>query len=332
MPGGFELAAGKLQEWTQSGRIPGGALGLVEANGRIQSYFCGNARELPGPEVLQPGHYFDLASLTKVLFTLPEILKLVEEGMADLYDPLQKFLPELGWLSDSWLQRVSLYSLLAHETGLPAWYPLYTLGLEAKTLKAWILQHPWQREKPVYSDLGYIFLGLVLERIRGQDLADFALPQGMSFTPPPLLSVATEDCPWRGRVLQGEVHDENACALGGAAGHAGLFGTLEGVLNALAGYLQNRALSPASLELLRRPTSPERALGWEIAHPGWSGGSLCSRQTLGHTGFTGTGAWIDLERGYGWCLLTGRVHPSRHRPSGIKELRQAVGNILAAGC
>lgn len=332
MPVGFERAAGKLQEWTDAGRIPGGALGWVKTGGQTQSYFCGHARELPSSEVLQPGHYFDLASLTKVLFTLPEVLKLVEEGLADLYDPLEKFLPELAWLSDSWLQKVSLHSLLAHSSGLPAWYPLYTLGLEPNTLKAWILQHPWQQKEPVYSDLGYIFLGIVLERVRGQEFAAFALPEGMSFAPPPLLSVATENCPWRGRVLQGEVHDENAWALGGAAGHAGLFATLEGVLNILVSYLQNRALSPASLELLRRPTSPERALGWEIAHAGWSGGNLCSRQTLGHTGFTGTGAWIDWERGYAWCLLTARVHPSRNRTSGIKELRQAVGNILAAGC
>ena len=330
--GGFEGAANKLKEWTGSGRIPGGALGLVDASGQSQSYFWGNARELPTPEVLQPGHYFDLASLTKVLFTLPQVMKLVEEGLADLYDPLEKFLPELGWLSDSWLQKVSLHSLLAHSSGLPAWYPLYTLGLEPNTLKAWILQHPWTREKPVYSDLGYILLGMVLERVRGQPLAEFPLPAGVSFAPPETLSVATENCPWRGRILQGEVHDENAWALGGAAGHAGLFATLAGVLNVLASYLQNQALSPPAWQLVRTPTSSERALGWEITHPGWSGGSLASTQTLGHTGFTGTGTWIDFGRGYAWCLLTARVHPSRQRVSRIKELRQAVGNILAAGC
>jgi CubicO group peptidase (beta-lactamase class C family) len=94
--------------------------------------------------------------------------------------------------------------------------------------------------------------------------------------------------------------------------------------------MSGQVLSAAAMAEMRRPQQAERALGWQIPHPGFSGGSLCSRQTLGHTGFTGTGVWMDFERGYAWVLLTNRVHPSRHRESGILELRRAVGNALAA--
>ena len=96
------------------------------------------------------------------------------------------------------------------------------------------------------------------------------------------------------------------------------------------GLMGGQVLSRAALAEMCRPQHAERALGWMIPHPPYSGGSLCSRQTLGHTGFTGTGVWMDFERGYAWVLLTNRVHPSRHRETGIIELRRAVGNAIAA--
>lgn len=94
--------------------------------------------------------------------------------------------------------------------------------------------------------------------------------------------------------------------------------------------MKGEVLSPAALAEMRRPQHAERALGWLVPNPPYSGGSLCSRQTLGHTGFTGTGVWMDFERGYAWVLLTNRVHPSRHRETGVQELRRAVGNAIAA--
>jgi len=106
---------------------------------------------------------------------------------------------------------------------------------------------------------------------------------------------ATEQDPWSGRVLQGEVHDENCSALGGATGHAGLFGSSRGNLANVHRLMNGAVLSPAALREMRRPQYAERALGWLIPHPPYSGGSLCSRQTLGHTGITGTGIWMDFE-------------------------------------
>lgn len=315
-----------LEEAVARGVVPGAALGIVHADGRKEVFHLGLAQRIPETVPLEEGFYFDLASLTKPLFTLREVLRLVEEGLLDLDDPLSQHLPEMLWLQDHPLKGVSLRLLLAHTAGLPAWEALYTWG-EGEVLKARVLQHPWPLGEPQYSDIGYIFLGLLLERLRGRPLGAFSLPPGLSFSPPPERSVATELCPWRKRVLRGEVHDENAFALGGVAGHAGLFGTLEGVLDQLAAILGGTWLSRAALEEMQRPHG-ERLLGWERRRPGWQGGSLASEKAFGHTGFTGVGVWVDPERGYAWTLLTNAVHPTRHRSS-LAPLRRAVGNALA---
>jgi CubicO group peptidase (beta-lactamase class C family) len=321
-----------VQSAIDSGPIPGAALGVVGLEGKAETWVCGRAQLEPEPLPLEAGMFFDLASLTKVIFTVREVLRLVEEGRADLDDPLARFFPEMAWMQNGELPKRTLRQLLTHTAGLPAWAPIYTWGLAPELLKQQILQHKWEVQDPgqtVYSDIGYILLGLVLERLRGKPLADFPMPAGLTWKPDPRNSVASERCPWRGRVLRGEIHDENAFALGGA-GHAGLFGTLEGVLERAQAILSGTLLSPAALEEMARPQTSERALGWIFRQPGFSGGSLCSPRTIGHTGFTGTGVWIDLERGYAWALLTNRVHPSRHVESGIVELRRAVGNAIAA--
>lgn len=126
-------------------------------------------------------------------------------------------------------------------------------------------------------------------------------------------------------MLCGEVHDDNCSALQGA-GHAGLFGTATAVLDFAAAKLA----SVGSDALIRTPLSARRTHGWERRYEGWSGGEFCSAQTIGHTGFTGTGLWIDFARGHAWTLLTNRVHPTRHFDSGIVALRRAVGDQINA--
>lgn len=324
-------AAAPLLNKAVGPHLPGAALGIVDRSGERYTLVLGLAQKVPAERPLAASDYFDLASLTKVLFTLPQVMKLVEEGRLDLDDPLSAHLPEAGWLQeDPPLARVSVRQLLGHQAGLPAWVPLYTWGADAAALKARLLQERWPLGEPVYSDIGFMLLGLLLERLRGRELSGFELPAGLSFSPDPARSVATERCPWRGRVLVGEVHDENAAALGGATGHAGLFGTLDGVLDRAHAWLTAGELSPAAHQAVLEPQSEERLLGWVRRHPGWSGGSLASPGAYGHTGFTGTGVWIDPERGYAWTLLTNRVHPSRHQPNPLPELRRAVGNALAA--
>jgi CubicO group peptidase (beta-lactamase class C family) len=329
----IERATRLIETAIQGNQIPGAALGVIGTDGHSETFFAGQAQREPIATGLEPKMFFDLASLTKVIFTVTEVLRLAQEGLADLDDPLGRFLPEMAWMQGSELPKRTLRQLLTHTSGLPAWAPLYTWSPEATLLKHQLLQHPWPLNpagQTVYSDIGYILLGLVLERLRGKELADFALPKGLTFKPKPEQSVATERCPWRGRVLRGEVHDENCFALGQASGHAGLFGTLEGVLGFAKGLLDSSVLSPAAIAELRRPQTAERGLGWILAGTGFSGGSLCSRATVGHTGFTGTGLWIDFEHGYAWALLTNRVHPSRHAETGIFDLRKAVGNAIAA--
>ena len=197
-------------------------------------------------------------------------------------------------------------------------------------MRAFVLQREWRQGPSVYSDINFILLGIAVERITGAPLSAWTLGPGLSFGPPPGAAVATEACTWRGRVLKGEVHDENAAALGGAAGHAGLFGTVDGVLDFAAALLDGSGASPAMLEAIRSRFNGDRTCGWERRFQGWHGGDLCSDEAIGHTGFTGTGLWIDFQRGLAWTLLTNRVHPTRHRDSGIFELRPAVGNAAIA--
>lgn len=324
-------AFARVREAVSSGKIPGAALGLVTASGKRAVLWEGLAQREPASLPLTRDLFFDLASLTKVIFTTTEIMRLLEAGRLDLDDTLARHIPDLFQYDPAHrLRRITLRDCLTHRTGLPAVEPIYSWGSDPATLRALVLQKDWRFGADVYSDINFILLGIVLERLTGTFLPDWNLPAGLAIGPAPERSVATERCAWRGRVMRGAVHDENAFSLGGMAGHAGLFGTVDGVLDFAAALLRGSLLSAAGTALLRRPATPRRCLGWEHAYLGWSGGSLCSEETLGHTGFTGTGLWIDFARGYAWTLLTNRVHPSRHVETGIAALRQAVGNSLAA--
>ena len=322
----------------EAGRIPGCAVGVVAADGSRAVRWAGLAAREPADVPLDRETWFDLASLTKVLLTAPELLRLAEAGRLDITDPLSRHLPDLRQVSgDPLIRALTPLQLLTHRGGLPAWAPIYTWGQDPATLRALILQHEWAIGPSVYSDIGFMLLGLAIERLHDRWLGDLPLPDGLTGRPPPQRTAATEACPWRRRVLRGETHDENAFALGGMAGHAGLFGTIDGVLDAAKAMLTGRGPSPAAVASMRRPRTATRALAWQVRHetaapsePPWSGGSLCSPATIGHTGFTGTGLWIDFERGYAWSLLTNRVHPSRHTDTGIQDWRRAVCNRIAA--
>jgi CubicO group peptidase (beta-lactamase class C family) len=200
----------------------------------------------------------------------------------------------------------------------------------------------------VYSDLGVILLGEILERAAGRPLEDFVRervfePLGMHdtlFRPPASLAARiapTEFDPWRGRMVRGEVHDENAFALGGAAPHAGLFGTA-GDLSRFAQMLlsggvldDRRIVSRETVELFtRRAGIPgsDRALGWDTrSAEGSSAGTFFSSRSFGHTGFTGTSIWIDPERNLFVILLTNRVYPTRENNL-IRQARPAVADAV----
>ncbi len=311
--------------------IPGAVLGAIDHRGTRAVRWTGLAQIVPEALPATRATIYDLASLTKVIFTTTAILRAVEAGRIALDDPLTRLLPDLRQYDMAAAERrLTFRQCLAHATFLPAVEPLYTLGQDRATLRAYVLQRDWSQHKPVYSDINFILLGLALERLEGREVAACDPGPGFSFRPPPALCAATEACTWRGRVLRGDVHDENAWALGGAAGHAGLFGSVDAVLDFAHGLLTGAILRPETCALLRAPQGPTRSLGWEIRHPDWAGGGACSDATIGHTGFTGTGLWIDWQRGLAWTLLTNRVHPSRHVETGIQALRRAVGTRIVA--
>lgn len=289
----------------------------------------GRAQVLPVERGMEEGSWFDLASLTKVIFTTTRILQLAGEGVLDLDAPLRSVVPDFAQhYPESWLQRVTFRQCLGHQTGFPGVFPLYTYGQDPDLLRQFVLHRHWREGPPVYSDINFILLGIVLERLEGKAIREMDPGPGFAWGAKPEEAAATERCPWRGRVLVGEVHDENCAALQGA-GHAGLFGTASAVLNYAFDVLNVSTLLPATVSLMREKLSERRTHGWERRHSGWSGGDGCSEETIGHTGFTGTGLWIDFARGRAWTLLTNRVHPTRHFDSGILPLRRAVGDLVS---
>ncbi|HVJ03943.1 MAG TPA: serine hydrolase domain-containing protein [Sphingomonas sp.] len=314
------------------GRIPGATLGVVAADGRRWLRHAGLAAIEPQPEPLTGDHWFDLASVSKVIATTTMILTLAEQGRLDLDAPLTAAIPDLRQydVAGAAERKLTFRDCLAHRTFLPAVEPIYTYGDDPARLRAFVLQREWRHGPPVYSDINFILLGIAIERITGAPLGAWPLGEGLSYGPPPGPAVATERCTWRGRVLNGEVHDENCAAMGGQTGHAGLFGTVAGVLGFARGLLDGSGASPATLAAIRTPQFEHRTCGWERRFPDWSGGQACSGETIGHTGFTGTGLWVDFERGIAWTLLTNRVHPTRHRDSGIFALRPATGDAVVA--
>ena len=175
--------------------------------------------------------WFDLASLTKVIFTTPRILALAEAGTIDLDAPLISVLPDFRqYNADNWERKVTFRQCLGHQTPFPGVFPLYTYGTDPALLRAFLLQHEWAAGPAVYSDINFILLGLALERVEHRFIREMDPGAGFAWSADPTVSAATESDPWRGRVIVGEVHDENCFALQGS-GHAGLFGTAASVLD-----------------------------------------------------------------------------------------------------
>ncbi len=290
---------------------------------------------------------FDLASVTKVAVTTTLAMMLTERGALDLDAPVEAYIPEFQ--GDGKAQ-VTVRDLFAHSSGIRSWVPFFREIGASSTAEAKIavidaicrmpLAHPW-RSKTTYSDPAYILLGDMLERISGKPLEILAEdwifgPLGMEATryrpPPSLLDriAPTELDPWRGRIVRGEVHDENCFFVGGVTGHAGLFGTasdlaIYGQMLANGGVYNGRRYIEA--ETIRAWTEPadlvpgsSRAVGWDTARVPASPLGQRPSMAFWHTGFTGVSLWIDPERELVAVLLTNRIHPTRENQQ-IYELR-----------
>ncbi len=295
---------------------------------------------------------FDLASLTKPIATTTALVWLVHEGAVALDDPVAKYLPSFA---ERGKDAVTVRQLLCHASGLRPWRPFHEAWLEKerktgerllatpaaregiveRTLRSGLVHEPGTAA--VYGDLDFIALGALVEAVARQPLDEFCaervfgplgmgdtgfvrLADGRSPLPEPRRRkvAATENCPWRGRVLWGEVHDPNAWAMGGVAGHAGLFSTADDVMTFALALLdawhgRSDVLPRETLrEFTRRqqlPPGSDWALGWDTPTRGASSsGQHFGERSIGHLGFTGTSLWIDLERELVVVLLTNRVH------------------------
>ena len=341
-----------------AGAAPGGVVAVSVHGVR---YIHGTGR-LGVDDPAQPDakSIYDLASLTKVIGLTTGVMIAVSEGKLDLDARVDQYVPAFASPDH---QRISIRNLLTHSSGLPAHRRLWEEATDRAGALALVNSTPIDTvpgTRMVYSDLGAMVLTEALEAAYGMRLDSLLElrvfgPLGMTstrFLPPAswLPRIApTERDPWRGRVLRGEVHDENAARLGGVSGHAGLFGDAEDLLTFGEWLLDDGrtgeradgqrgaagsvySIKPeVKAEFLRRqnlPPGSSRALGWDTPSENSSAGTLFSPRSFGHTGFTGTSIWMDPTRDLVLVLLTNRVNPTRENSRHI-ALRKAVADLTA---
>lgn len=348
-----QQVAGVLDRAARDSAFPGAIAVVGTHSGILAQHAVGSLdwQERTPPDVHT---LWDLASLTKVVALTGAVTILTERGKIDVDAPVQRYLPE--WRGRD-KERVTVRHLLTHSSGLPSWRPLYKEAYSPDGALRLVLETPLDTTpgtRMVYSDLGAILLGQVVERVSGTSLDKFVQanlfrPLGMTETryrPPRSLRpriAPTEVDPWRQRHLRGEVHDENAYALGGISAHAGLFSSAADLSRLARMYLNGGVLDGVrvldSATIARFATVQDarlsaRALGWETASGSNSGGGLMSPAAFGHTGFTGTSIWIDPRNDVFVILLTNRVNPTREnrKIGGVRvALADAVMRVVR-GC
>jgi serine-type D-Ala-D-Ala carboxypeptidase len=290
---------------------------------------------------------FDLASVSKAVATTSMAMILYERGLIDLEASLVSIVPEFDG-SDVRRRDVTVHMLLVHSSGLPAYEKLF---LKAKTRDEFLaaaLATPLTADpgtRAEYSDIGFIILAILLERMADESLDRFCQrevfgPLGMvhtAFNPPAAwrasIPPTADDVSFRKRIIQGEVQDENASVLGGVAGHAGLFATAEELATFSHALLQGGRplVRPETLALFtRRETAPagtSRALGWDTPCAPSQSGKYFSTRSYGHLGYTGTSLWIDPERQLSIALLTNRTWPDCGNKA-IKDVRPAFHDAV----
>jgi CubicO group peptidase (beta-lactamase class C family) len=322
-----------------------GAIAVIGTHaGPLVTVSAGHLDWAPSP-VPTTETLWDIASLTKVVGMTSAMMQLVESGKVDLDAPVQRYLPE--WTGPG-KERVTVRDLITHRSGLPAFKQYFKLNLSPDSTLRLFFATPLDTTpgaRMVYSDIGAILLGKIVERVSGESLDAYLArhvfgPLGMRDTryrpDSSLLSriAPTEKDPWRGRHIRGEVHDENAAALGGVSAHAGLFSSAHDLQRLARVYLNGGALDGARLArsaTVRQFTTVQdsifssRALGWDTPSENSSAGHFITRPAFGHTGFTGTSFWVAPQHDLYVILLTNRVNPTREH-SRIGPVRVAVAD------
>ncbi|MBI2682088.1 MAG: beta-lactamase family protein [Acidobacteriales bacterium] len=289
---------------------------------------------------------YDLASLTKVMATVPMAMVLHQRGRLDLKQPLVELLPEFALISDALRTQVTLGMLLAHTSGLPGYVPLFERCRTPDEVFA-LACHTHLQDIPghrtEYSDIGFILLGRALERIAGEAMDSFCAreifqPLSLSdicFNPPNecenRIVPTAKSTKSRSRLIKGEVHDDNAYALGGVAGHAGLFSTALDVARFADCMLRGGApiLKPETVTLFtsQKTSGGTRTLGWDTPSAPSQSGHYFSPRAFGHLGYTGTSLWCDPEKRLSVTLLTNRTWPDDSSQA-IRQVRPALHDAI----
>jgi len=325
-----------VQRGIKAGGYPGAAVVVGRKGAAVWQRGFGNLSWSDISGAVDPDRtIYDVASLSKVIGTTTAVMVLFDEKKIDLDAPVFRYLPAFsGGLKDE----VTVRELLTHRSGLPAGRDLWRKARSPQEARDMVLATPLEyrpNSAYIYSDLGADVLGMIVEEVSGQRLDQFLSsrvfgPLGMHDTfyrPADSLRyriAPTEVTPPRGYPLRGEVHDENAYALGGIAGHAGLFSTAAD-LSIFAQMMLNggsydgvQVISDSTVALFTKRTAGHRALGWDTADGDYGSGKYLTERAYGHTGFTGTSIWIDPDREMFVVLLTNRVHAAKaQRPAKI---------------
>ncbi|MCP4351262.1 MAG: serine hydrolase [Desulfobacterales bacterium] len=346
--------------------FPGGAL-LVSKQGSVVFFEAYGYANIFSKCKMTKDTIFDLASLTKPLATTLAIIMLIQQGKLDIEQSIGHVLPVFKKTEK---EQIKIKHLLTHNSGYPDHRPYYDqlrllpADTRKSALREFLVKEPLvysTGDKTIYSDLGFMVLEWIIETVSGKRLDHFAdeniyKPLGLEnfffvetseFKGTSEIQkfqgkfAATELCPWRNILLEGQVHDDNAYAAGGIQGHAGLFGTAGDVCillsELLADFYGHSSKGLFNKDILKiffeQQGNTGRTLGFDLPSPSKSAsGSYFSKKTAGHLGFTGTSFWMDLERNIYVILLTNRVHPSRNNIK-IKafrpKLHDAVMKIIA---
>ena len=331
-----------LQEAIARAAFPAASIAVTLQGKLVALKALGRFTYEPSSPAVTAATVFDLASVSKVVATTTMAMILYQRGLIDLEAPVASIVPEFAG-ADMRRGEVTVRMLLAHSSGLPAYEKLFLKATSRDELLAAAFATPLTADPGVraeYSDIGFIILGVALERIADEGLDRFCQrevfgPLGMThtaFNPPAAwrasIPPTVDDRSFRKRIIQGEVQDENASVLGGVAGHAGLFATAEDLATFAHVLLQGGPplVRAETLALFtRRETAlagTSRTLGWDTPSSPSQSGKYFSARSFGHLGYTGTSLWIDPERGLSITVLTNRTWPDLNNRA-IKDVRPA---------
>jgi CubicO group peptidase (beta-lactamase class C family) len=354
-----ELIHKLMTDAITEGVFPGASL-LVANQYKIAFYDHYGQTQIDGKPV-DNTTVFDLASLTKPLATSLSILHMVQTGMIQLNQKISTIFSDIMETETS---EITIRQLLCHQSGLPAHRPYYKKLIDilhhkrSDSLLQMIFDEPLEYtpgQNTEYSDLGFMILDAVIKRVAGCRLDEYVFqniyhPLGLNapyfidlFAQTDIQNInfaATEECPWRKRMLMGEVHDDNASVLGGICGHAGLFGTacdVYQILNILLRIYHDCPEQKNAHHVINRqwlctffqvPDGAQRPLGFDCpTPPKSSSGKYFSSNSVGHLGFTGTSFWMDLDKSIIIILLTNRVHPNRNNIK-IRSFRPRIHDVI----